>query len=87
MSKPNTNATQMEHTIEKTRAPSNGRIQPQHSSKNVPRKVKKKSDGPLQMLAGWLLDNQTGMSRNPIDTDSVLTLLLSVSPMPTALEH
>lgn len=76
MSEPKTDATQMELTQEKmqnTGAPATEQMLPHGSTVNIARKAKKKADGPLQILAGWLLDNQTGMSRNCVDTDSVLT--------------
>jgi hypothetical protein len=72
-----TDATQVEPTQEKmenTEAPTTKQMLPHGSSVNIARKVKKKSDGPLQILAGWLLDNQTGMLRDSVDTNSVLTL-------------
>jgi hypothetical protein len=69
MSDPKTDATQMGQKVEKSRntgAPSE-RPQQHRSSMNAARKTKKKSDSSLQLLAGWLLDNQTGTLRNPTE--------------------
>jgi hypothetical protein len=76
MSEPKNDATQVELTEEKIQnpgAPTTEQMLPHGSSVNIARKAKKKADGPLQILAGWLLDNQTGMSRNSAYTGSVLT--------------
>jgi hypothetical protein len=84
MSEPKTDATQMEPTEEKMQnpgAPTTEQMLPHGSSVNIARKAKKKADGPLQILAGWLLDNQTGMSR-----DSVY-ISPHVSHVPPALRH
>lgn len=72
----------MELTLEKMQnpgAPSTEQMLPHGSSVNIARKAKKKADGSLQILAGWLLDNQTGMSRNSVDAGSALTIPI-VSP-------
>ncbi|OBT81597.1 hypothetical protein VE02_09571 [Pseudogymnoascus sp. 03VT05] len=69
MSEPKTDATQMELTEEKMNpgAPTTTeQMLPHGSSVNIARKAKKKIDGPLQILAGWLLDNQTGFAFNLI---------------------
>lgn len=76
MSDPKTDAMQMEVTEEEMQnpgAPTTEQMLPHGSSVNIARKAKKKADGPLQILAAWLLDNQTGMSRNSVATGSVLT--------------